>query len=695
MTFFKQTTFMKYLLVLFLCASQLIVAQQEKTFSHKVSKGETITQIAKKYNISPSDIYKINPAAENGIQENTILVIPNTNAFSYNLKKSNIPVNEPTIVSTINTTGISVKNHIVKTKETLYSISKQYNVTVLELEKANIETLKEGLKIGQTLLIPQKVATKIAVSAKKETSPIETVKLEVKSEVQVAAKPTIKAKPTTIETVPNQNYHLVKPQETLFSIARQYNVSVQDLDQLNIDLLKDGLRIGQNIQIPNKKKTLDGKARIINNETIFHTVLPKETKYAIAKQYGISIEQLESQNPEIINGLTEGNKLAINKTKIAAKTENEELMVALAEKQVAIEKSKAKTLEIEDLQDKLTVQKQMNQKVLKVNSLKVNLNEIDETKGGSAQKLKLVLEANKNIQEILISKLDSLVVTMSDDLALLKKTDIEDLEESKKLEKESYKNMGQTNELLSELKKDLADNRKIYSGLMNKVQRINFEENHEYKKKVKENYKENAANKNDLASLEDIKRIQYSQEVNDKRNELLLGKIDSIGVERSIELKRRISKATFYSSEARDYDDKMALAKLKRYQKNAKESNKDLASSETTTLTAEEIRKTLKNDTLDAEKLVKMEVLKNINDIEEGYYIVADVFSEAEPRDAFARKLIDLGEMNSSFFYNINVLSYYVFTKKFKNADEALYEFKLKKDKPMYEKMFIVQITHE
>ena len=695
MTFFKQTTFMKYLLVLFLCASQFVVAQQEKTFSHKVSKGETITQIAKKYNISPSDIYKINPAAEHGIQENTILVIPNTSSFSYNLKKSNIPVNVPSTIPASVTTVASSKNHIVKTKETLYSISKQYKVSVPELEKANSTTLKEGLKIGQMLLIPQKTVAKTAALATKEASPTKAVNIAVQEVAKPESKTEIKTKPTAIETVPGKNYHLVKPQETLFSIARLYNVSVQDLDQLNTDLLKEGLRIGQNIQIPNRKKTLDGKARIINSETIFHTVLAKETKYAIAKQYGISIEQLESQNPEIINGLTEGNKLAINKTKIAAKTENEELMVALAEKQVAIEKSKAKTLEIEDLQDKLTVQKQMNQKVLKVNSLKVNLNEIDETKGGSAQKLKLVLEANKNIQEILISKLDSLVVTMSDDLAVLKKTDIEDLEESKKLEKESYKNMGQTNELLGQLKKDLADNRKIYSGLMNKVQRINYEENHEYKKKVKENYKENAADKNDLASLEDIKRIQYSQEVNDKRNEFLLGKIDSLGVERNIELKRRISKATFYSSEARDYDDKMALAKLKRYQKNAKESSKDVASTEAAPLTAEEIRKKLKNDTLDGEKLVKIEVLKNIKDVEEGYYIVANVFSEPEPRDEFARKLIDSGEVNSSFFYNINMLSYYVFTKKFKNADEALYEFKQKENKLMYEKMFIVQITHE
>ena len=47
------------------------------------------------------------------------------------------------------------------------------------------------------------------------------------------------------------------------------------------------------------------------------------------------------------------------------------------------------------MQDRVIVQKQMNEKVLKVNSLKVDLNEIDKQQSGSAEKLKLVLEANK------------------------------------------------------------------------------------------------------------------------------------------------------------------------------------------------------------------------------------------------------------------------------------------------------------
>ena len=652
---------MKCFLALFLFISHIIYAQQEKTVSHKVIKGETIYQISKKYNVTPAEIFKINPESQNGLQENAILIIPNSNSFSYNIKKIEIPVNK------------SSKIHLVQPKETLYGISKLYNVAIADIEKANVDLLKEGIKPGQSLVIPAKIVQK----------------------EEVKTKPILVSSANTENTL-NTNLHIVKPKETLFGIARLYNVSVNDLDKLNSEILIDGLQIGETIAIPNKNKTLNGQARIINAETIFHIVEAKETKFSIAKKYDTTIEQLESQNPEIIGGLIIGNKLAINSKQIKANSDKEELMIALAEKQVAVEKVKAKTLEIEDLQDKLTVQKQMNQKVLKVNSLKINLNSIDETKGGSAEKLKLVLEANKNIQEILISKLDSLVVTMSDDLIVLKDKEIDDLEESKKLERESYKSIGQTNEMLFQLKKDLADNRKIYSGLMNKVQQISYDENHEYKKKVKENYKEKNLNEADKASIEAIKKIQESQEINNKKNELLLTKIDSLGNEKNVELKRRIGKANFYGAEARDFDDKMAQAKLKRYQKNAVDiqNNKTIVT-EIPIKTREEIRKELGNDIVDEKKMVKIEVLKNIKDVKNGYYIVANIFTEAKPRDEFTLKLTDSGEVNSNFFFNINIFSYYVFSKSFNNVDEALYECKQKVGNPLFENMFIAQIENE
>ena len=638
---------MKYFFVI--CMTTLLfnysAFAQGKTTTHKVEKGETITQIALKYKTTPTAIYKINPDSQSGIQENQILSIPD----GILQQKNNLV-------------------HIVGPKETLYGLATKYNVKIEALRNANEESLINGLKIGQELLIPK--------FSEQDKSAIN---------------------PQISNTDNSKSTHKVLPKESFFSIARLYNVSVQDLDNANSDIFKIGLQVGQNLVIPNKRKTLDGRARIINSETIFHDVQPKETKYAIAKKYGITIEQLESQNPEIVNGLIQGNKLAINVKQITPSNKNEELMIALAEKEVAEEKAKAKNLQIEDLKDKLTVQKEINQKVIKVNNLKVNLNEIDGAKEGSEERLRLVLEANKNIQDILISKLDSLVYTMNEDLSELKNTEIEDLERSKQLEAQSYESISKTSQLSLQLKKDLAENRKVYSGLMNKAQRIALEKNNEYKKKVRENSKADTAKPDKEVAIIDIyKKMELDQARRDELNEALLKKIDSLGGEKKIELKRRISKATFYSREARNFDDKLALVRLKKYQNEAQKSqSQNTVHKKVNQLNLREIKEAVEQDTLTAVNRSKIQVLDNLKEVPTGYYIVLGDFIEAEDRDQFIMKLIDTGEFNSSFFFNVNILSYYVFTKFFYTEEEALYEYKQKSGQELYEKMLIVKIVQE
>ena len=90
---------------------------------HVVAKGETVFKIAKKYEVTPFDIYRLNPDAKNGVKENTTLLIPKATS------KALI--------------------HVVAEKETLYGISKKYNVSVSDLETWNKATLQNGLKKGQ------------------------------------------------------------------------------------------------------------------------------------------------------------------------------------------------------------------------------------------------------------------------------------------------------------------------------------------------------------------------------------------------------------------------------------------------------------------------------------------------------------------------------------------------------------------
>jgi len=615
------------------------ITAQDSIIEHKIQKGETAYFIAQKYKVSIDEIYKLNPESQNGIKDNQVLKIP--------------------IHHTENTSS-KQQTHIVAPKETLFGLSKQYHVSVEAIQNANQEILAGGLQIGQELIIPQ------------------NSDYSSKQEIAVSLKTT----------------HQVVAKESLFSIARQYNVSVQDLENLNKDILINGLQIGQTISIPNKRKTLDGRVRVINQETVFHVVEPKETKFSIAKKYGISIDQLESQNPEIVNGLIVGNKLAINTKGIQPTNESEELMLALAEKQVVVEKTKAKTVEIEDLKDRLVVQKEMNQKIIKINDLKVNLNDMNGSKENSVEKLRLVLEANKNVQDVLMAKLDSLVNSMNDDLKELKRMDILNVEESKRLEKQSSEGINKTNELSSQLKKELAENRKVYAGLMNKVEKIAVEENQEYKKKIRESEKKaNTEPLQQRLSLEEIKRYKDEQQKGDEKNQLLIAKIDSLDNQKKIEVKRHISKASYYSMEARKFDDKLALVKLKKYQDEAvKKQKKDKEVKNSKTISLEEMKQELKDNPLRPDKTVKVEVYDNLREVSNGYYLVLGIFTDAVDRDKLIMKLIDSGDFNASFFFNINSLSYYVYSDKFENMEEVLYKCKKKEEDELYKEIIIAKV---
>ena len=121
---------------------------QEKFTKHKISKGENITVIAKKYGVKVKDIQDANPNAPKVLKLNSVLLIPNKNVRTAQKssqteasKSKNIAYDAP-------------GSHEVSQKETLWGIAKKYNVSVDELKKANPTLETDGLKIGQHLNIP-------------------------------------------------------------------------------------------------------------------------------------------------------------------------------------------------------------------------------------------------------------------------------------------------------------------------------------------------------------------------------------------------------------------------------------------------------------------------------------------------------------------------------------------------------------
>ena len=330
---------MKYYILLFIFTliNSSLVFSQEKLIKHNVKKGETITAIAQKYKVEPSAIYELNPDCSRTLKLESIILIPR--ATSKGIKSK-----------TESKTVIVENTHEVQLKETLFGIAKQYEISLEELNAANPELVETGLKAGQKIKIPSKVISKIVTENKKETPKLEPKKevvLKEKQEKSVALGVAKQTAPTIHEVVAS---------ETKFGIAKQYGISVTDLDKANPILEKEALKVGQKIVIPIKEGvaavttvvkpietvpvksigvqentkvkeevvTVKKEAIEKNVATISHEVLPKETKYGIAKKYGISVSELETQNPSIAKNLYVGAKLKI----VGAKMIQEEVSEA-------------------------------------------------------------------------------------------------------------------------------------------------------------------------------------------------------------------------------------------------------------------------------------------------------------------------------------------------------------------------------
>ena len=114
--------------------AQQPVLPKKKYVTYEVkSRKETLYGISKQFGVSINEIIEANPYAQDGIKKGDILQIP--------VVEENIP----------KTSGSDIL-HIVKPKETIYGISKQYNITKEDLLRANPK-LENGLMIGDTILI--------------------------------------------------------------------------------------------------------------------------------------------------------------------------------------------------------------------------------------------------------------------------------------------------------------------------------------------------------------------------------------------------------------------------------------------------------------------------------------------------------------------------------------------------------------
>ena len=160
-----------------------------------------------------------------------------------------------------------IDTYTVKAGDSLWSIAKKYNLTVDQLKTINNLT-NNTLKVGQVLKIAEENLNN--------------------------------------DSFDNKNTYIVKPGDTLYSVANQYNLTVDELINYN-NLASNLLSLGQVLKIPDKVENI---IEIPSEETIY-IVKRGDSLYSIGKQYGISAQEIMNYNNLKTNLLSINQQLKI------------------------------------------------------------------------------------------------------------------------------------------------------------------------------------------------------------------------------------------------------------------------------------------------------------------------------------------------------------------------------------------------
>lgn len=265
-----------------------------------VQKGDSLWSIARKFNISVEELKAANNLTSNLLSIGEVLKIP---------QKEEPPVTGEYVVYT------------VKAGDSLYAIAKKYNTTVDKLLKYN-NLGTSNLQIGQQILIPSKAAIPpveqpagdyliyrvqsgdnlYAIARKYNTTADELMRINNLSSslLSIGQELRIPVSGSTEPVEPSPNYvdYIVKSGDSLYSIAKKYNTTVDEIKAAN-NLTSNSLSIGQQLRIP------------VSSTPVTYVVKSGDNLYAIARQFNTTVDDIKKKNNLKSNTLSIGQILII------------------------------------------------------------------------------------------------------------------------------------------------------------------------------------------------------------------------------------------------------------------------------------------------------------------------------------------------------------------------------------------------
>ncbi len=278
----KRSCFLLLLLLLF-CGS--VVAQQVqqqreivyidgvKWHLHTVREGETAYSIAKAYGTSVESLLEANPSARDGLKIDQTLRLPVAQTQTSAEMMSDKKLRKSFLL------------HTISEGETLYSISRKYEISVATIVEDNEGIDPLSLTVGQSLKIRKK-----SIGRSDEEQAQEQM-------AQIVA--TLGGAPA------GYDYYVVKPRETVYSLSRRYGMTESEFVQLNN--LPDGLKAGAVILVPSDKADdVQTQPRVDSVH-----VEPSDSTLILLPADSVTVEEVELQEPMRFKSLGSQQRLKV------------------------------------------------------------------------------------------------------------------------------------------------------------------------------------------------------------------------------------------------------------------------------------------------------------------------------------------------------------------------------------------------
>lgn len=247
--------------------------------------GETITSIAKRTNTDVTDLIRWNDVS---------IDWPVQAGQTFYLQRKIKSSNQST--------------HTAKVGESLWAVSQAYGIRLKTLKRLN-GNMNNNLKPGSVVYLAGKPGNgKVELTGIIEIDPNSPFEWGItgKTEADYVIKPTetpSATQPSVAITNLNAVEHIVVAGETLYGIATRYGLKPADLQQINNLGSETALKPGQNLKLTENKPVATAQA--------FHEVQATDTLYSIARQYGLSVKELMDLNNKKDFELKPGQKLVV------------------------------------------------------------------------------------------------------------------------------------------------------------------------------------------------------------------------------------------------------------------------------------------------------------------------------------------------------------------------------------------------